>query len=266
MRIARIVTRYRKTLIGGTVLAGLVRTGDRHLDRDIMTRIAIWTVALWASIAAVAHADGPVVVELFTSQGCSSCPPADRILGEIAQRDDVIALGLHVDYWDYIGWKDKFANPAFTKRQRAYARAAGERSVYTPQMIVGGKDHLIGTKPMQLADLLQAHAAIPKPVEVSLSRGGGRVTIVAKSRNGAVQGALVQLVTYTPRASVAIGRGENAGKTLEYHNIVREWVDVGTWDGRTDFRATVRVPDNTPVAVLVQSRGTGPILGAARLR
>jgi len=100
--------------------------------------------------AGQANADGPVVVELFTSQGCSSCPPADKILGELAKRDDVIALSLHVDYWDYLGWKDDFASPAHTARQQGYATALGERMMFTPQMIIGGTDSVVGSRAMEL--------------------------------------------------------------------------------------------------------------------
>ncbi|MEQ8923553.1 MAG: DUF1223 domain-containing protein [Roseovarius confluentis] len=229
-------------------------------------RLLTFAAAVWASVGGAALADGPVVVELFTSQGCSSCPPADKILGEIAARDDIVALALHVDYWDYIGWKDVFANPAFTQRQRAYARAAGERSIYTPQMIVGGQDHVVGNKPMKLAERIEAHADAPDPVSVRLSRSSDKISIEATAEGRVPSAMIVQLVTYTPEATVDIRRGENAGRTLTYHNIVRDWVEVGAWDGRGPFRANVRVPQGTPVAVLVQQKGAGPILGAAKTR
>jgi hypothetical protein len=229
-------------------------------------RLMTCAAAIWAATGAIAAADGPVVVELFTSQGCSSCPPADRILGEIASRDDVIALALHVDYWDYIGWKDIFADPAYTQRQRAYARAAGARSIYTPQMVIGGQDHIVGTKPMDLAKQIQRHAEMPDPVDVSLSRSGDKVRIEAKAVARVPSDMVVQIVSYTPKETVEVRRGENAGRTLEYHNIVRQWVDVGTWDGRSGFSTTVTVPSGTPVAVLVQEKNAGRILGAAKLR
>lgn len=230
------------------------------------SRLLPYVLAFWATLAGSAAADGPVVVELYTSQGCSSCPPADKILAELAGRDDIIALALHVDYWDYIGWKDIFAKPAFTKRQRAYARAAGGGTIYTPQMIVGGKDHVIGTKPMQLADRIAQHEATPDPVQVSLSRRGGVLGIAAKAKGRVPSGMTVQVVTFTPKATVQIKRGENAGRTLSYHNIVRDWITVGSWDGRGDYRAEVRVPSDMPVAVLIQTDGAGPILGAAKTR
>lgn len=222
---------------------------------------------LWMALSGGAATANPVVVELYTSQGCSSCPPADALLGEIADRDDVIALGLHVDYWDYIGWKDQFADPAFSARQRAYARAAGQRTVYTPQIIVNGRDHLVGYKPMKLAELMQTYKARPLPVSVDLRRDGDRVEIEARAVGEIPSGGcVVQVLTYDPYASVEIGRGENAGRTLEYFNIVRDLVEVGRWDGNGTWRATVRVPADRPVAVLVQARDHGPILGAAKSR
>ena len=231
-----------------------------------MQRLLGAIAATFLTLAGGAFAKDAVVVELFTSQGCSSCPPADRLLAEIAERDDVIALALHVDYWDYIGWKDQFADPGFTQRQRDYARAAGERSIYTPQMVIGGVDHIVGVKAMKLADLLAKHAATPDPVKVTLSRDGDRVTVRAKATGRIRTDALVQLVTYTPEATVDIRRGENAGRRLSYHNIAQAWVTVGKWDGRGEFRATARVSADTPVVVLVQDRKGGPILGASRLK
>ncbi|MBT8418794.1 MAG: DUF1223 domain-containing protein [Silicimonas sp.] len=229
-------------------------------------RVLTWVAAFWTAFGGVAAADGPVVVELFTSQGCSSCPPADKILGELAKRDDIIALALHVDYWDYIGWKDKFANPSFTKRQRAYAHANGGRTIYTPQMIVAGQDHVVGTKPMELMRRIDAHADAAEKVRVSLTRRGNQIEIVARPRGRLPSQIVVQLVTYIPEQTVQIRRGENAGRTLSYHNIVRDWIIVGNWNGQGEYRASLTVALGTPVAVLVQEAGAGPILGAAKSR
>lgn len=218
-------------------------------------------------MGSVTAAQETVVVELYTSQGCSSCPPADGMLAELSNRDDIIALALHVDYWDYIGWKDEFADPAHTTRQRGYSRAAGKRSIYTPQMIVGGVDHVVGANPMQLMDAIEAHRRAVKPAEVSLLRKGNKVIItvsaVAAMPSG---GAIVQVATVTPSETVDIRRGENAGRTITYQNIVRKLVEIGRWNGRGTYRATVQVPDGVRVAVLVQSNAAGPILGAAQLR
>ncbi len=207
-----------------------------------MFRLAAAAAALVLSLtSAPVHAADPiVVVELYTSQGCSSCPPADKLLGELAGRRDVLPLALHVDYWDYIGWADNFADPAYTKRQRAYARVAGSRSIYTPQMIIGGKDHVIGYKPMAVADAIQANRNAA-PIEIGMIRSGGSIVISAQPQGRLPSDMQVQLVRYSPRQSVAIKRGENAGKTIKYHNIVLDWSVVGKWDGRAPFMAEVNV-------------------------
>ncbi len=234
---------------------------------DNSMRFLVWCVATWMAVTSVALADEPVVVELFTSQGCSSCPPADGMLAQLSERDDIIALALHVDYWDYIGWKDDFADPAHTVRQRGYSRAAGKRSIYTPQMVVGGVDHVLGANPMQLMDAIDAHRKSTKPAHVTLRRDGNRVVISIKAKGAMPSGgSIVQVATVTPKATVDIRRGENAGRTITYHNVVRKLVEVGTWNGRGTYRATVQVPDGVRVAVIVQRSASGPVLGAAQLR
>jgi len=213
----------------------------------------------------VAAADNLVVVELFTSQGCSSCPPADGIFGELAQRDDVLALALHVDYWDYIGWKDEFADPAFTARQKAYAHAHEKPSIYTPQLIVDGEDILVGLKPMTLADLIQDHGAESAQVTLTARRNGNRIEVEVSNATLKVP-MVIELVTYIPKRTASIARGENAGRTLDYHNIVASWTRIGEWSGEDTFRATVTVDTDNSVAVLVQEKGPGAIVAAARAR
>lgn len=212
--------------------------------------------------------DRPVVVELYTSQGCSSCPPADAMLIDLAKRDDVIALALHVDYWDYIGWKDSFGDPSFTGRQKAYAKASGHRTVYTPQMIVGGRDHLVGAKPMELARLIDAHSSAAPRVNLSLKRDGGAMTVSADRVSGAKLPArmIVQLVRFDPLRKVEIKRGENAGRTITYANVVTELRVLGEWDGADRLQLRSENAGNGPVAVLVQAAGSGPIIAAAQLR
>lgn len=208
--------------------------------------------------------NGPVVVELYTSQGCSSCPPADEMLAELATRDGVIALALHVDYWDYIGWKDSFGRPEHTARQHAYARAANATTVYTPQMIIGGVDHVIGSRPMQVMDTVQAHSRQAYQFDLSLTRNGNAVLI--RSAPGESGDYVVQLVRYTPQETVAIGRGENAGRSITYANIVRSWDVVARWDGRTELAVETPASGADPVVVIVQQATHGPIMGAALLR
>ena len=217
------------------------------------------------AFASLVQAGETVVVELFTSQGCSSCPPADRILAELASDPDVIALAFHVDYWDYLGWKDQFASPENTNRQKAYARAAGERSVYTPQMIIGGRDHVVGSKAMKVSKAVRAHMEVAQPATVRLQRQGDTVLVNASAERP-IPRAVVQLVTYTPEATVAIKRGENAGRTFTYHNVVQQVVVLGIWDGDGEFSASASVPRTVPVVVLIQAQGAGPIMGASRLK
>ncbi len=217
--------------------------------------------------ASAALADGPVVVELFTSQGCSSCPPADAFLAELANRDDIIALALHVDYWDYIGWADTFANPAFTARQHAYAHTAGSTVVYTPQMVIGGVDHVVGTQPMDVVDRITAHreAANPVTVEAVPAQGGWQVRASWTGASTDMPAMVVQVVTYLPMQEVEITRGENAGLSTAYHNIVQSWQAVAEWSGADAFEAQVTAAGDMPHVVIVQASGHGAILGAARL-
>jgi hypothetical protein len=217
--------------------------------------------------ATCAMADDPlVVVELYTSQGCSSCPPADALLGEIVGRSDVLPLALHVDYWDYIGWKDEFASPAFTARQKAYARAANARTIYTPQMIVSGQDHLIGTHSAELMHLIAAHGAEPPRVDLSLSQSNGRILVAAVTSVRPAAPLIVQLVRYTPEQTVEIRSGENADQTITYHNIVTEWREIGRWSGEAPLSLEVDLPGNMPAAVILQEEGPGAIWAAAALR
>ena len=224
---------------------------------------AILSVSVFAG--SPVKADSPVVIELFTSQGCSSCPPADALLGELASREDVIPLALHVDYWDYIGWKDEFAVPEHTKRQKGYAYAAGQRTIYTPQMIVGGLDHVVGYKPMRLAELIDQHRDKARMVEFSVIRAGDDVMISAPEMSGAGD-MLVQLVRYMPKATVAIGRGENRGKTITYHNIVTEMTELGAWDGSAPLTMSATASGDQPVVVLLQKAKYGEIIAAVRIR
>ncbi|MDJ1009513.1 MAG: DUF1223 domain-containing protein [Paracoccaceae bacterium] len=231
----------------------------------MLTR-TLFAVTLLLAAAGLARADQVVVVELYTSQGCSSCPPADALMGQLAERDNIIGLALHVDYWDYIGWEDDFADPAHTTRQRAYARAKGKKMIYTPQMVVQGETHIVGTKPMDLMDALEAHSEVRAPVSVLLERSGDRVELVARAEARVPRDMVVQIVTYIPRATREIRRGENAGRTLTYHNIVDAWRTIGTWNGTGVYRAAMRLPEDRPVVAIVQAPEQGPVLGAARLR
>ena len=227
------------------------------------------TLAAFAALCAFATpavADGPVVVELYTSQGCSSCPPADEMMHELAKRSDVIPLAMHVDYWDYIGWADSFADPANTRRQQQYARVAGTSSIYTPQMIIGGRDHVIGTKPMDVANLIQRHGGSPTGTQIVLQRSGDRLQITGRTAQALPSGTVVQVVRYSPQETVDIRRGENAGRTLSYANIVTDWNTVGQWSGRGALDMTVSISGTAPIVVIVQQPGPGAVMATAVLR
>lgn len=232
-----------------------------------MNRLFALMTALLLGVTATASQaeDAPVVVELFTSQGCSSCPPADALLTRLGEYDNVIPLALHVDYWDYIGWKDKFAQPAFTKRQKAYAHNLGTNVIYTPQMVINGSDQVAGNRTMDVSDLVQAHKAKGMPARIDINRSGDTLTIRGKEVN-TLRRADVILIRYQPAATVQIARGENAGKTLSHSFIVTEWIDIGDWDGMSPLFQTVAVSGQNPIVVLVQAKGQGAILAAARLR
>ncbi len=236
--------------------------------KHLRARIALClTLALSAAgpIFAQDGQGGPVVVELFTSQGCSSCPPADALMRELAGREDVIGLALHVDYWDYIGWKDEFAIAGHTDRQKAYAQNAGRRMIYTPQMIVMGQDSLVGAKAMKLADLLAKHRARPRQVNLHLTRDGGNLLVSLEALAALKTGEFdVHLLRYVPSKSVRITRGENARRTLDYANIVESWEHLGTWDGRARAVIEAKISGDLPAIILVQHAQTGPIVAAAR--
>lgn len=268
LRDAAQLAGSRKTLIGYFNLLCLsVKDAMDRWENVGMNRLLALLSALFLSVNATSlrAQDTLVVVELFTSQGCSSCPAADAILSRLGERDNVIALALHVDYWDYIGWKDKFAHSAFTKRQKGYAHSFGTRSIYTPQMVVNGVKDVVGNRPMDVADIVQAQANKGLPVPLKLNRSGSTLSIMAPAAAG-LANADVILVRYTPHETVNIPRGENAGKKLAYTHIVTEWSDIGDWNGRAPLSATVPVNGSAPIVVLVQEKGYGPIFAAARLR
>ena len=228
--------------------------------------ISLTFAVFTAFVPAMATADSAVVVELFTSQGCSSCPPADALMHDLATRDDVIALALHVDYWDYIGWKDEFADPNYAKRQRGYAVEAGRRSVYTPQMIINGETDIVGARPMELSKVISEHAARPETVTLDVVRVGETLTIAAQTQADVTGPFLVHMLRYTPERTAKITRGENAGHTLTYANVTEGWQILGQWDGATALELTAAVSGDKPVVVFIQEGTHGPIHAAVQLR
>lgn len=230
----------------------------------LITGLAAVVLFVAAPALAMAQAaNRPVVVELFTSQGCSSCPAADKFFHKLAGHEGVIALSLHVDYWDYIGWKDSFANPAYTKRQRAYAKTADRRVVYTPQMVVNGADDVVGNRAMDVVDVIDRHRRLPRTVDLDLMRQGETVVVQAE-RLVELDGPLtVQLVRYRPESTVHIKRGENAGRTISYANVVTEMRSLGDWDGAAPLRVEAEAGGDAPVAVLLQNKGGAGLIEAA---
>lgn len=220
---------------------------------------------VWLAAMAQVQAEPVVVVELYTSQGCSSCPPADEFVSMLAANPQILPLALHVDYWDYIGWADKFADPKFTDRQRAYAKAVGSRTIYTPQLIIGGADRIEGFAPEETADRLRAHLKAGTPVRLTVTREGDKLVIRAEADPPLTEPVRVQLVRYKPEETVMIERGENAGKTVTYTNIVTSWERIGDWSGREPLELTAPFPGEEPGAVIVQHEGPAAILAAARV-
>ncbi|WP_146343805.1 DUF1223 domain-containing protein [Phaeobacter marinintestinus] len=225
---------------------------------------ALFAMLCALAAAPVAAQTSPVVVELYTSQGCSSCPPADALLKKLTQRDDVLPLALHVDYWDYLGWKDKFADPSHAVRQKGFARVGGRKMVYTPQMIVMGQEDVVGAHGMELADLISAHSKKAPSLTVDLEREGGDLTVRVASAGGPLTGTFdIHLVRFTPYHEVKVKRGENAGRVLGYANVVDGWSVLGQWDPEDATEITVALDGDRPAAILVQRADYGPILGAA---
>ena len=241
------------------------------MTASTLRSVALGALAAAAMIAANASAVAraapggsparPVVLELFQSQGCSSCPPANANLNAIADRPDVLALSFGVTYWDQLGWKDTFAAKAYTDRQRDYA-AGLNAQLGTPQMVIESREDLVGVNAREInAAIARARPATDAPVTLT----AGRVEIGAGKAPRT--GADVWLVRYDPRVQqVSIRRGENGGKTLPHRDIVRELTRLGAWTGApVSFAAPPPSDPALRTAVLVQAKGGGPILGAGRL-
>jgi hypothetical protein len=237
-------------------------------------RHALWFAAFLAAtgigyLSTEAAAGPPTVLELFTSQGCSSCPPADRLFAKLADDPQFIVLSLPVDYWDRLGWKDTFAKHAFTERQRAYASMRGDGQVYTPQAVINGSEHANGSSRGAIDAAAETTSNLSVPV--SAERAGHDVVVsVGAPPGGSEVNATIVLLPYLASREVAIGRGENAREKVTYTNIVRDIVPIGRWSGQPFTRAIAAKDFERydGIVVLLQA-GTpeqpGAILGAARL-
>ena len=238
------------------------------LGRSQPPRLILGFVALAAGLSApaLAQEQTPVVVELYTSQGCNSCPPADALFGELARQPGIIALGFHVDYWNYLGWHDPFSSKKFTYRQKEYAMSFRQTGVYTPQIVIQGKRGAVGS---DRAAVLQAIADARRGksgVTVLLEKLGGNRLKATISAAAEAKGADIYLALFDRRQSTKILRGENEGKTLHNFHVVREWRKLGQYEGeKAEFAITAaseKGEKRTGAAVIVQHGKAGAILGA----
>ena len=235
-----------------------------------LTKSLAFIVLAATATAPPARAAEPVrgVVELFTSQGCSSCPPADRYLAELAKDPSLVVISWPVDYWDYIGWKDTFASPAFTARQKAYAAARRDDQVYTPQAVIDGVTHAVGNDRDRVQEALDAQSKTLS-CAIALADRDGKIGIDIAPKDNASGSATLWLLRVLRTANVAIGRGENKGRSVTYTNVVREAIPVGAWSGGMAHFDAARptLGDGEGLVVLLQA-GTaakpGAILAAAR--
>jgi hypothetical protein len=220
--------------------------------------LAVACAAIILLAATAAAADRRALVELFTSQGCSSCPPADKVLGELARDPSLVALSLPIDYWDYLGWKDTLALPEHTRRQRGYAHARGDSMVYTPQVVVNGVRHALGSdrdaivRAIEKSRLHPATMAVPVKLSVTAEH-----VIVSLPKAGLLVQGEVWLSTVKASATVKIKRGENRGRTGKYHNVVRGWHKLGLWKGEPielHIALSELQGDFDEAAVIVQER------------
>src|SRR5579864_622014 len=237
------------------------------------------TIGLLGSISAAlilaetsAIADPRAIIELFTSQGCSSCPPADKLLAELRNDSSLLTLSLPVDYWDYLGWKDTLAMPGHTARQKAYSQVRGDREVYTPQVVVNGSADVLGSDRGEIEKAVaQSHqnvSTLSVPLHVTIANE--RVTVTVPNGSGDAAAGDVWLCPLSRSVTVGIGRGENHGRSLTYTNVVRRWVKLGTWAGKSE---TFTVPIDAikftgidAIAVMLQSGSAdkpGAMLGAS---
>lgn len=233
----------------------------------IISIVLVW----WCSLQAV-YADKPmIVVELFTSQGCSSCPPADDIFAKISKFDDVIGLGFHVDYWDYLGWKDQFARPKFSERQKIYnAVLSSGYHLVTPQMIIQGSSQIVGGSGDSSARI---HSALQKlrlqklnHVNLKIMRKKNTLMISLSNQGKKLGKSSINVVYFEPSKMVKIKKGENHGKVINYANVVSLWQSIAYWDGESDVTLYHKLPKSGSVAVIIQAKEQGRIWAARKLK
>lgn len=251
----------------------MIRT-YRKLALGLFSAAIVVAAATTGAGNALAGEKQKAVVELFTSQGCSSCPPADALLGKLTKRDDVIALTFNVDYWDYLGWKDTLGSPANSARQRAYAKARKDGQVYTPQMVVDGTFHVVGSQASKVKQTILKSLAKTKSRQVPMkvwTEGDTVFITVGDALPGVhVKSATVWLALVKGSETVKIERGENRGKSITYYNVVREMTPVGQWNGE---KVTIKLPKQhlqnrgaDRCTALLQQDAAGPVIAAAEMK
>ena len=239
-------------------------------SRVLFSLIAAGLISL---VLPSAKANPRAVIELFTSQGCSSCPAADQLLAELQADPSVIPLSLPIDYWDYLGWRDTLALPGHTKRQKAYSHVRGDREIYTPQVVVNGIAQAIGSDQTGIENAVAQSRNYPStlsvPIEVNVADNHVSVGLPTRQRAEAEAGE-VWLCALTASVSVGIVRGENRGRTLTYTNVVRRWVKLGSWDGKSENFTipidAIKFDGVDAFAVILQSGSferPGAIMGAS---
>lgn len=232
---------------------------------NLKSAIASLSLALSLALAPLHLAAAPVL-ELFTSQGCSSCPDADKLARQLADNNpELIVLAFHVDYWDYLGWKDTFASPVFSARQYAYAHKKGSKQVFTPQAIVGGSYEFSGTDAGGISAAIQTAKMDDAGVGAMIEQTPAGFDVVLDAHGNQIGKVDVFFVSVIPDAEVAVERGENAGKRLIYTDIVREIHRVAQWDGLRPLKVTVPNHKGMEEVLFLQAPGQGAIRGAFRL-
>ena len=262
----------RDSLLEPACAYNLLVRDSLRLSRRLFTLVSIGGGAAtilgrWAEAAG-----GPVVVELFTHQGCAPCPPADAFLAELDRKPNVIPLSLHVDYWDYLGWRDTLGSPDCAQRQRDYARRRGDGRVYTPQVIINGRSELVGLDWEGILDAIADELARASSTSVPISLASGErellIEVAAAPSEASRMEATVWVLVVVPQIVIDITRGENSGRTMSYTNVVRKIIPAGLWVGdelALSLPKAAVLSDDSTCAALLQVDGTGPIVGAGWL-
>jgi hypothetical protein len=241
----------------------------RNKALSLFAALALGGWVLGTPVSADAEPKGLTVIELFTSQGCSSCPPADALLGELTAEPGILGLSFHVDYWDYIGWADPYAKKAYSKRQRGYAQAFKKSFVYTPQMVVHGMIETTGSDAGSIRQAIKQTAQrLDTPIRINRTKAGGLTVTIGQSSHPV--DASVWLAFFDPEHTTKVKRGENRGRVIKNFNVVRELRHIGDWHGKavkfTVPPLALKGHDKQGCAVFLQNPAKGPILGAAAIQ